>query len=345
MATKRKKEQKRYYWFKLYSDFFNSARIKKLRKVAGGDTYTIIYLKMQLKALNQDGYLYFNGYFGDFYEELALDIDEDPTNVRITCEYLLSVGLLEVSGDGKEYYLTYLKNCIGSESASAKRVRDYREREKEKQKALQSNESVTKTLQCNAPPLQCNAPTLQSNIDVTPCNDSVTQVIRRERERERENINISNTDVLDISSDKENLSDSESDSVTLSPEVKEQILDKWNELEPYGITPIRIIGPKTERGKMLRARLRQYGTDSFFEAVEQIKQSDFLQGKNSRGWQITFDWLVHPNNYPKVIEGNYKTSHAAKQTQSNNGARNFLPSMSTYDNENFSELEEQLLDN
>ena len=44
-------------------------------------------------------------------------------------------------------------------------------------------------------------------------------------------------------------------------------------------------------------------------AIEQIKNSDFLQGKHSgRPWQITFDWLILPNNYPKVLEGNYKTA-------------------------------------
>ena len=68
--------EKRYFWLKLFDDFFTSKRIKKLRNLAGGDTYTIIYLKMQLKALKDEGYLYFDGVMDDFAEELALDIDE-----------------------------------------------------------------------------------------------------------------------------------------------------------------------------------------------------------------------------------------------------------------------------
>ena len=39
---------KRYYWLKLPDGFFRQKAIKKLRKIAGGDTYTIIYLKMLL---------------------------------------------------------------------------------------------------------------------------------------------------------------------------------------------------------------------------------------------------------------------------------------------------------
>ena len=92
--------EKRYYWLKLADDFFTSKRIKKLRSLAGGDTFTIIYLKMQLKALKTDGYLYFDGIMNDFAEELALDIDESVENVKITIQYLLTVGLLECSGDG-----------------------------------------------------------------------------------------------------------------------------------------------------------------------------------------------------------------------------------------------------
>ena len=130
--------EKRYFWLKLYDDFFTSKRIKKLRSIAGGDTYTIIYLKMQLKALKTDGYLYFDGVMNDFAEELALDIDESTDDVKVTINYLMSVGLLETN-DGEEYKLPFLDNCIGSENASAQRVREHRA----KQKALQCNADVT----------------------------------------------------------------------------------------------------------------------------------------------------------------------------------------------------------
>lgn len=86
---------------------------------------------------------------------------------------------------------------------------------------------------------------------------------------------------------------------------------KWNELETLGITPIRGITPDSTRAKLLKARLKQYGKESFDEVIKQIRASDFLQGKhNGRPWQITFDWLVKPNNYPKVLEGNYKNAGA-----------------------------------
>ena len=68
---------KRFYWFKMKNGFFEDKRIKKLRKIAGGDTYTIIYLKMMLKSLSNNGVLIYEGVEDSFSAELALDLDED----------------------------------------------------------------------------------------------------------------------------------------------------------------------------------------------------------------------------------------------------------------------------
>ena len=131
-------EAKRYYWLKFRDDFFDSKRIKKLRRMAGGDTYVIIYLKMQLKALRTGGVLEFTGIEKEFAEELALDIDESVDDVRVVLAFLLSYGLCECS-DNVHYYLPYVTENTGSETASTQRVREYRER----QKALHCNADVT----------------------------------------------------------------------------------------------------------------------------------------------------------------------------------------------------------
>lgn len=120
-------EGKRYFWLKLYDDFFDSLRIKKLRRMAGGDTYTIIYLKMQLKAMKTDGVLTFTGIEQDFVDELALDLNEEPDNVRVTLAYLASCGLLETA-DNVSFFLPYAAACTGTETAAAERMRQMRKR-------------------------------------------------------------------------------------------------------------------------------------------------------------------------------------------------------------------------
>ena len=122
-------------------DFFSKPKIKKLRKIAGGDTYTIIYLKLQLLSLDNEGVLEYQGIENNFIEEMALTIDEDIDNVSVTINYLINQGLMEQI-DENSYLLNETQALIGSESQVAERVRKHRIT----QKALQCNTDVTK---CN----------------------------------------------------------------------------------------------------------------------------------------------------------------------------------------------------
>lgn len=133
-------ETKKYYWLKLKDDFFRDKRIKKLRRIAGGDTYTVIYLKMQLLSIKNNGVLIYEGIEENFAEELALELDEEVENVKVTLAFLQGNGMIEET-DTNHFLMTETIKCIGSESASAERVRKHRE--KKAQKALQCNAQVT----------------------------------------------------------------------------------------------------------------------------------------------------------------------------------------------------------
>lgn len=132
--------EKRYYWLKLKEDYFSSPKIKKLRKVAGGDTFTIIYLKMQLLSIKTEGYIEYEGIEPTFEEEIALKLDEDIDNVSVTLSYLKSMSLLEESDEINKFFLIEASNNVGSEGQSAERKRRFDEKKK---LALQSNASVT----------------------------------------------------------------------------------------------------------------------------------------------------------------------------------------------------------
>nr|DAM56361.1 MAG TPA: replisome organizer protein [Caudoviricetes sp.] len=131
---------KRYYWLKLPKDFFEDKAIKRLRQIAGGDTYTIIYLKMLLKSMEDDGKLFYEGIEDTICDEIALDINESADDVQVTISYLEKKGLLIVTDS--EVELTRLTEMVGSESAVTERVRKHRET----QKLLQGNTIETK---CN----------------------------------------------------------------------------------------------------------------------------------------------------------------------------------------------------
>ena len=101
--------------------------------------------------------------------------------------------------------------------------------------------------------------------------------------------------------------------------VLQDVVDKWNELSAYGITKVRFISAESPRHKMIRARIKQYGRDSFDEVVENIKNSDFLQGKSNskRPFLVDFDWVIKPSNYPKVLEGKYNNRGYSADSKAN----------------------------
>lgn len=171
---------KRYYWLKLQENFFDDVWVKKLRKIAGGDTYTCIYLKMILKSLQDEGVITFRGIENTLAEEMALIIDEDPDNVQVTISFLMRAGLLIDIGNNQFSFLIVAEN-LGSESASAKRVRDFRERHK--------------ALQCNTVVTEEKREALQCNTDVTEMKQNCNGEIDIEIEKEKDNIK-------DIKSDK-----------------------------------------------------------------------------------------------------------------------------------------------
>jgi predicted phage replisome organizer len=86
--------EKKYYWLKLKDDFFMQKEIKKLRKLAGGDTYTIIYLKLQLISIKNGGKIIFESVEDNFVDEMALTIDEEVENVRFTLLFLEKYNLI-----------------------------------------------------------------------------------------------------------------------------------------------------------------------------------------------------------------------------------------------------------
>lgn len=84
-----------------------------------------------------------------------------------------------------------------------------------------------------------------------------------------------------------------------------RVIEEWNKLQEVGINPIRDIKPSSKRYQLLKGRIREYGIDEVLNAINNVRNSDFLRGENNRGWMITFDWFVKPNNFLKTLEGNY----------------------------------------
>lgn len=142
-------KNKRYFWIQLAQDFFKSKEMKLLRKIAGGDTHTIIYLKMMLISLEDGGHIYYDGLADNLAEEIALVIDENVEDIKITLIFLESKGLLTKKSD-RDYFLEQVPEMVGSETASTRRSRKHRE---------------LKGLHCNTIATTCNGD-IDKEIDI-----------------------------------------------------------------------------------------------------------------------------------------------------------------------------------
>ena len=164
-----KNSGKRYFWWRLRNDFFTQITIKKLRRSENGDKKAIIYLQMILMTIHQDGYLRYDGIESNISEEIALFLNEPVKIVQETIEILKEMNLIEIVED--DFFLPEAQNGIGSECASAERMRRKRARDG---KTSQSDNEVTQALR-------------KSDNEVTqalqPCD---VEKIREDKEKDKE---------------------------------------------------------------------------------------------------------------------------------------------------------------
>jgi uncharacterized protein YdaT len=92
----------------------------------------------------------------------------------------------------------------------------------------------------------------------------------------------------------------------------ERAADGWNKLAArYGLG--RIIKITTSRAKHVFARFDEPEFD-LVKIADAFAESDFLQGKNARGWKPTFDWLFgSTTNYIKILEGRYSNAGTGRK--------------------------------
>ena len=88
-------------------------------------------------------------------------------------------------------------------------------------------------------------------------------------------------------------------------DVKKFIVFFNAEMDKHDCVIPRLKSLQGNRLNFINARIKEHGKESLMLVVQKAATSDFLNGKNDRGWIATFSWIVKPNNYIKVLEGNF----------------------------------------
>ncbi|WP_155973962.1 conserved phage C-terminal domain-containing protein [Streptococcus ruminantium] len=122
-----------YFWLKVDKKFFDNLFIKRLKQTPGGYTMTVIYIRLMLESLEDDCILYYEGYFDNLVQELALKLDVTEDDINMTMAYFTKCGLIQIDGDGHAT-LSQAKAMVESETNWAKYKRGKREKVSELKK-------------------------------------------------------------------------------------------------------------------------------------------------------------------------------------------------------------------
>ena len=133
--------EKKFYWIKLKTDFFNRNEIDFILTQKNGCEYIVLYLMLCSNTANSNGELVTK--VGEVL--IPYDINKivrdtkhfDYDTVAVALELFKKLGLIYEEND-KTLVISGFDEMVGCESKSAKRVREYRAR-----KALQCNTDVT----------------------------------------------------------------------------------------------------------------------------------------------------------------------------------------------------------
>lgn len=144
--------EKKYYWLKLPRNFFGKHYIKILRAKENGELLVLFYMWMLTEAIDHEGRLRYSEDI-PYDEEMLAEASGFALHiVTQALQQFTKLQLVITESDGTLFMPKSIE-MIGSESASAQRVREYRERKNSKEKKpetvenTESNDNVTK---CNA---------------------------------------------------------------------------------------------------------------------------------------------------------------------------------------------------
>lgn len=86
---------------------------------------------------------------------------------------------------------------------------------------------------------------------------------------------------------------------------KEDILSVKDAFLETCISLPKIQSIKGKRESTVKARLKEYGLDTIMDVFVKVEESDWLAGRSGT-WKASFDWIMDPNNFIKIMEDTYK---------------------------------------
>lgn len=256
-------------WIKMATNIWDNRKIVQIKSLPDGDTIIVIWLKLLCLAgtTNDSGMVYFTKEIPYTEQMLSTLFNRPLATIQFALKVFQEFEMISIIDDFLQIsnWKKY-QNIEGMDKIREQnRIRKQNQRERQK---IMIEQDMSRDM----------------SRDVTQQNKI---------KNKKEDIDKEKDNKLIVSKD------------TICQTDVRRVIEEWNKLQEVGINPIRDIKPSSKRYQLLKGRIREYGIDEVLNAINNVCNSDFLRGENNRGWMITFDWFVKPNNFTKVLEGNY----------------------------------------
>lgn len=134
------------------------------------------------------------------------------------------------------------------------------------------------------------------------CDSRLSKIAIQDSQKLRPNKNNKNKNYIN-----NNKREGSPPAARLSTSDLNRIMNHWNSVAgSVGVPKIIGINKKTERYRSLCARVDAFGVEAVLKVFDDVGKQEFLHGKNQKGWTATFDWVLKPANFQKIMEGNYR---------------------------------------
>ena len=277
--------ERKFFWLKLKNDFFKRNDIRVIESMDNGKEYVLFYLKLLLESISHEGILRFSDTIPYSEKMLSTITNTNVDIVRSALKVLKELNLIEIYDD-QTLYMSEINKMIGSEGASAERMRKSRERSK----PSHCDALVTK---CDDKPSQCDSNVSQRYIEIEKEID-----IEKELEQDKPV------------------------AVEKSPEscLFTEIKRLWNEI---CVSYPQLQDREGARKRAVSERWEQHKSlDTFRELFEKAEASDFLKNTSNRGWKADFDWLMKADNFEKALSGKYDNRPPQNKSSSSRAGGN-----------------------
>lgn len=261
------------YYFPHDTNARNDERILFLRYKYGLSAYAIYFLIVEIMHEQSDGKLSYR-----LLDGLCQQINVDKTLLHDFYNDCIECGLFKT--DGEKYWSErVLRNKTHFEKVK-------NDKSKAGSKGMESRWGKQEDNTVITPLYQSN------NNDITEHNKG-----KERKRKERKENKIKDLNTLTCTAEQK-----KSEVGSASKPNFQEIVDYFNSRR-NNLPEIKII--TKQRQQHISARIKEYGEEAVYKVIDNTNSSNFLNGENGNGWLASFDWIMSPGNFIKVLEGNY----------------------------------------